>query len=534
MGSRAGTSWRGLAVVLALSLVAAACGDTDDTADSAATAVDDEVVDTETAADTDPAEDEAPAAGDPTDDETEAPAAGDGDPDDGRIGSCGEPDTSIDAEEGEGAGEFLAALDCAASNPLQAEGEPLTVGVQNHEGDPAGSFPEYSQAIEAAADYINTELGGLGADLANGVPGRPIEIEVCAMPVNPADSQRCANELASGDPFVVLSTINFFGNHFPVYEAAGVPVIVGTPITVADFTSPAAFSIGAGGGCLGVHTGMVELAANDLGGRRIAVPWSDNAPGAVCFYDLESKPLDVLAGLVDSDSERAGSMPDLEHIGVPIVPATPDITPQVSEVLGYEPDVIMYSAQGADCWNFVETMGRLGWSAEDTPLVLSGACVDFEAMEQAGSLAEGIYFIGASGNQLTSLDAIEKERQLIEATNYQTKAREYGLPESELRKGFATQGWNATMAIWEMSAEVTRGGGELTQDALTEAFASTEDHHLYNSTPISCATAPEPYIAVCNSVVSATQWDGESLVPFRQNFTGIDLLEGTELRTGPS
>ncbi len=40
----------------------------------------------------------------------------------------------------------------------EATGEPIKIGVQNLEGDPNGSFPEFSVAMQAAADYVNTEL----------------------------------------------------------------------------------------------------------------------------------------------------------------------------------------------------------------------------------------------------------------------------------------------------------------------------------------------------------------------------------------
>ncbi len=514
-------AWRLLAVLLAFGLVAAACGDSDDAGDVVEDAVDD-------AGDAvDDAADDATEAVDGTDDTTDASASA-------GSGGCPEPDASLDEAGGNGAGIAQAAIQCGLDEPLEAEGEPILIGVQNHEGDPAGSFPEYTEAIEAAADFINSELGGMGADMLNRVPGRPIEIEVCAMPVNPADSQRCANELAGSDPFAVLSTINFFGNHFPVYEAAGVPVVVGTPISVADFTSPGVYSIGAGGGCLGVHTGMVEFAATDLEGQRIGVPWADTPPGVVCYYDLEAKPLNVLSGDEEGSSDRAGSIPDLEHIGVPIVPATPDMTPQVTEVLGFDPDVVIFSAQGADCWNFVDTMGRLGWTPEEIPLVLSGACLDLDALEAAGDLANGIYFINSSGTLNTEPSLIEGELDAFEAMVYQTKSDEYGLAADQRGKGFATQGWNSMMAFWELSQDVVLDGNELTQDTFVEEISTTENQHLFGSTPIGCATAPEPYVAVCNSLVTAQQWDGENLITVRPKFTGIDLLEGTELRTGPS
>ena len=43
------------------------------------------------------------------------------------------------------------------------------------------------------------------------------------------------------------------------------------------------------------------------------------------------------------------------------------------------------------------TRGRLGWTPDKIPLVLSGACIDFDAMKAAGDLAKGIYFVGSSG-----------------------------------------------------------------------------------------------------------------------------------------
>ena len=115
-------------------------------------------------------------------------------------------------------------------------------------------------------------------------------------------------------------------------------------------------------------------------------------------------------------------MPDLEHIGVPIKPATPDVTPQVTEVLDFDPDVIIFSAQGADCWNLVDGLGRLGWTPDSIPLVLSGACIDFEAMRAAGDLANGIYFIGAGGAAHQRPRRRSRTRgSKLEAEIYQTK-----------------------------------------------------------------------------------------------------------------
>jgi branched-chain amino acid transport system substrate-binding protein len=353
------------------------------------------------------------------------------------------------------------------------------------------------------------------------------------MAINPADSQKCANELAGKDPFTVVSTLNFFGNQFPIYDAAGIKVIVANPITVGDYTAPGVFSIGAGGGCFGVHTALVYAATQEIKAKRVAVPWADTPPGVVCYYDLEKKPLDVLQGSVPGDSELAGTIPDLEHIGVPIKPASPDVTPQATQVLDFDPDAIIFSAQGADCWNFVDALGRLGWTPEQTPLLLSGACTDFEKMRAAGDLAKGVYFVGAAGGSLTSPDAIEDPRIKMEAQTYVDKAKEFGVSDADITKGFSAQAWSVMMTLWEQANIVVNEGGELTSESFSEQFSKTSENHLYGSVPFGCADAVEPYSAVCSFKASMTQWDGSTLVPVIPSYSGIDLVAGTELKPGP-
>ena len=515
-------------IVLVTGLVAA-CGDDDDEsdADSGGTATTVASTDAETedtASETTTADTEA--------EDTTATTAGDGGESSGTAG-CPAIDDSIDAEEGVGAGRFISDVACALESPLEAEGEPIKIGFQNPEGDPNGSFPEASLGAQAAVDYINAELGGWGADIQNGVPGRPIELVVCRTAISPDDSQRCANELVAEDPEIIVSTINFFGNHLPIFEAAGIPAIITSPVTIADFTTASAYAIAGGGGCLGQHTGLVEFATSDLAAKRVAVPWADTPPGVVCYYDLEAKPLDVIKGVVEGDSERAGEIPDLEHIGIPIKPATPDVTPQVTDILDFEPDAIIFSAQGADCWNLVDGLGRLGWTPQEIPLVMSGACVDFEAMRAAGDLANGIYFVTAGGANTNDLETIENPRQRFEAEIFQTKPLEYGMSEADLYKGFGSNGFSSMISIWALASRVVQSGDELTAESFAAYVGATENDHLFGSTPLSCATAPPPYVAVCNSISSVMQWDGENLVPVRENFSGADLIAGTELKPGP-
>ena len=79
----------------------------------------------------------------------------------------------------------------------------------------------------------------------------------------------------------MVNSINFFGNHFPIYEAAGIPTIVTSPVTIADFTADTA-SIGAGGGCLGNHTALVHAATQELEGQAGRRPVGRHPSRASC------------------------------------------------------------------------------------------------------------------------------------------------------------------------------------------------------------------------------------------------------------
>jgi branched-chain amino acid transport system substrate-binding protein len=507
MTSRSTTrSRRLLAGVFGFALVVAACGSDDGGSSDDTSAATDAPADSEAPADTEaPAETDAPA-------DTEAPAE-----------SEAPADTEAPAEtDGADGGEDAGDMEMGP-----ATGEPIKIGVQNLEGDPAGSFPEFSVSIQAAADYANEELGGLG--------GRPIEIVLCKSVVTPDDSQRCANELSAEGVELVFTTIAFFGNQYSIYQGSDIPVVSITPVTIADFTTPGVYAIGAGGGCLGVHTGLAQIASDEIEElegievTKVGIPWADTPPGVVCYNDLEAKPLDVINGTEPGDSARAGERPDLEYLGVPVAPASPDVTPQATEILDYEPDVIIYSAQGADCWNFVDALGRLGWTPDQIPLILSGACTDFTAMAAAGDLAVGIYLTGTEKGLLVPLDSVEGEH-LEEATIYQTKGLEYGMTEDDLFKGFAGQGFSAVMNLWEVSKTID---GDVTGQSLGDALAATDGSvSAFGGSPLNCAGAPEPYVSVCGSAINLSVWDGTQLVEVIPRLNALDLVAGTELRPG--
>ena len=444
---------------------------------------------------------------------------------------CSTPvDTSLDADNGTDAGWTQWVLTCAAAKPLVATGDAIALGAITPEGDPAGSFPEWGAGIRAAVKYVNENLGGAGADYKTGKPGRPIKVDICTTAITPGDSQKCANEVAAKKPFAAIRNINFFGNDLPILDAAGIPSISASLVTAADFTTASTLGIASGGGCVGAHTALVDYLVNTLGKKRIAVPWADTPPGVICYNDLEKKPLNILGGKTQGPPEAYNKVPGLVNIGVPIKPGQADMTPQITQVLDFKPDGIMFSAQGADCWTLVNTLGKLGWTPDKIPLIMSGACIDDNKALAAGDLAKGIYFLGASPQRTDNVDPLGQFEGKI-MVDQMTKANSA----DAAAKGFGINGFSSLVnsALLMTHASDKAGGvDKLTKENFVAYVKATTKEHIFLGTPLNCAGASAPYVAVCSPFVTVTQWDGAKYVTKKKNLDATYIVKGTPIDLG--
>ena len=240
-------------VVVSLALVAAACGSDDDTGSDS----------TEASADVTTAATDAPDATDTTD----APAA-----------------TEPDATAPDGT--------VATDEPLgEATGEPIRIGVQNLEGDPNGCVPRVLDR-DAGCGRLHQRR------TRRPRRGRPIATRASANRSRdpPDDSQRCANELAADEIELAVSTINFFGNHFADLPGLRHPGARRHADHDRRLHSEGVYAIGAGGGCLGVHTGLVQFATDEIEGlegierRRSACRGRTRLPAPSATTTSKSKP----------------------------------------------------------------------------------------------------------------------------------------------------------------------------------------------------------------------------------------------------
>ena len=326
-----------LSVVCCAALIAASCGDDDDGGTGAETEA------TEAGTEATEAETEATEAEtEATEAETEATEAETGDteaPDETAGGGGGPPV----GEDGEGAEEWAAALEAAETSPLAADDslEPFVIGLPNLEGEPAGTFPDVGEGAQAAVQFINEKLGGIGADLEAGTPGRPIELMYCAHQVDQNEAQACANEIAGANPNVVMIGVDFFTPlMYPLF--ADFPVVETLPIFIADFDQPGVVS--PFGGCPTAFPSSAQMIAEIKEHDRLAVIWDQNAPGEECWRDTQER----------FYQHYADTMENFEFQGFPTTPGEtagqPAVIQQVSDYLdGAENPAIYFGIAAAEC-----------------------------------------------------------------------------------------------------------------------------------------------------------------------------------------
>src|SRR6478752_6878438 len=97
------------------------------------------------------------------------------------------------------------ALDYTGGKAGAASGEPIKIGYVNQES----FFPEATIGIDAAVEFANKELSGIG--------GRPIELVTCT--INAAeDGTKCGNQFANDSTINLVMTGTILNGNKELYE----------------------------------------------------------------------------------------------------------------------------------------------------------------------------------------------------------------------------------------------------------------------------------------------------------------------------
>jgi hypothetical protein len=127
-------------------------------------------------------------------------------------------------------------------------------------------------------------------------------------------------------------------------------------------------------------------------------------------------------------------------------------------------------------------------------------------MGKLGKSINGIYTVG--GLSILDPDALTGFQKTA-AVTYRDKMAKYSKDQKLSGTGFATQGFGGIINIWMMMD--LAGGTKATGLAVQKKFKATKGHVAFGATGMNCGTAIKPYIAVCASEVSISQWNGTKL-----------------------
>jgi len=492
------------ALLLSFALVAAACGgddDSDDAGDDSGSGLE---AGSDDGSDDEAEEDPAGASTEESDDEADEAEEGDGGDDGAAMIDPG--------DNGEGAAELAAAISTALSDPQAADGDPISLGMINLEGSPGGSFPEIRVGAEAAIDLINSSMGG--------IDGRPIELTTCAHEIDPSAAQDCANQMVEAGVSAIIVGVDFFTPAlYPIW--AGIPVYNIVPIFVPDFDNPGAISFA--GGCVVSFPGQMRNIVEDQGVDRLAVIYSDNAPGNGCWEDTQLRPLELLAE----------ANPGFEFQGFPEVPEDPAdndvVNQQVIDYLeGAENPGVQFGIAAPQCAEYWIGLREAGYEGS---IFSSGSCDDDNALSQAGESAVGVQ-VGFTGYS-ERLEELWADNELIVA---QVELRESTLeafggdaPDGTFKNaGFGTM-MNYYMALSEVSAA---GGDPADGQSVFDQIKTWSGHHSFASPPIDCGAAPADYESICDYTIAFGTWNGSSYDLTFDHVNNLDFVASLPTREG--
>ncbi|MCC5953509.1 MAG: ABC transporter substrate-binding protein [Acidimicrobiia bacterium] len=329
--------------------------------------------------------------------------------------------------------------------PIEADGDPIVLGMINQEETPLGSFPEVRLGAQAAVDFINAELGG--------VDGRPLELRPCITSFDPQQSQSCAQDLVQRGAVAVLGGLDITSNgSIPVLERNEVPYIGGIPINLDEMTSPISFQFS--GGSPGAFAAFAHHAAAQ-GAERVVVAYGE-------FPPIELAAVEFGVGVLESLG--------VDAIAVPFPITTTDFLPVMTRAGEFEPDAVFIGAADTACVPAMQTAHDLDIDAD---LYFVGACAAPGILDQAGDAAEGRIF-GIEGPLEDGTPDGDLYMAVI-GTHGQN-----GVPAASA----ATVSFRAVMNLYAVLDDI--GADDITSDSIIEAFRTTSGSPSFDGHPYTC------------------------------------------------
>jgi branched-chain amino acid transport system substrate-binding protein len=259
----------------------------------------------------------------------------------------------------------------------KATGTPVKVGLINNEGSSPEAEPSVGDAAEAAADYANAELGGIG--------GHPITVTRCSENEDTASATTCANQMVQDNvDVVVIGSTGLGASMVPIITKAGIPYVSVIGSAAQELTTPGTFMWS--GGYEATLTGAAKYAARH--GYKKVTAFVVNVPSAIAgAHQL---------GVPDFKAQGVS----LTVAGVPS--AVPDATSQVTAGLASSPDAALIIADEGTCTSVLKALNVVN---PTLPAMGISSCLTTSATQALGNAMNGVKIFGPSAPQADDAEA---------------------------------------------------------------------------------------------------------------------------------
>jgi branched-chain amino acid transport system substrate-binding protein len=347
--------------------------------------------------------------------------------------AAGAAATSAAATGSSSSGTAASAAGLSAYLPgKKATGTPVKVGLINNEGSSAAAEPSVGDAAEAAADYANAELGGIG--------GHPLQVIRCSENEDTASATACANEMVQDNVAVaVIGTTGFGSVMVPILTKAGIPYVSVTGSATQELTTPGAFMWS--GGYQATLTGFAKYAKQH--GYTKVTAFVVNVPAAIAGAQQLGTPLFKAQGV------------GLTIEGVPT--GVPDATAQVTAGLSGNPSAALIIADEGTCTSILKALNVVNPSL---PAMGITSCLTTSATQALGNAMNGVKIFGSSAPQADDSEA--KLYQYVMA-KWAPKANP---------TGYTVVGYQSMLGLVRASAGLT---GAATPTSITAAIKAAKD-----------------------------------------------------------
>ncbi len=322
-----------------------------------------------------------------------------------------------------------------------AAADPIRLGLINQEDNALGSYPEVRAGVEAAAAWINAELGGVG--------GRPIEIRSCVTTFDAERSRQCALELIADGVVAFVGGVDVTSTgSIPLIEEAGLVSIGGIPANLVEQRSSHAFFF-SGGDAGAVAAFMSHVAST--GDTKVLLAYG----GGVESFEVAARDFGGAVG------ESLGL--DVELVAFPLFES--DFGPLMADAQDLGVDAVMVLAAATSCPAVMHAAAVVG-----VQLYLTGACASDTALDAAGGSALGVLF-NAEG-PVGGAD--------VEGALYQAVVDRYA---TEPAGGAGTVGFRGLMNLYSLLLDLD---GDISSDQLATLAREAIDRPSFWGHPYTC------------------------------------------------